>query len=330
MASPNSTFTEIVSTTLREHRQEFADNVSNNNALLQRLMSKGRITTVDGGYEIVEPLDYAENSTYQRYSGYDTLNVSPSDVLSAAKYDWKQSAVHISANGLELRNNSGENQLIQLATSRMTNAIRTFKNNLSTDVYSDGTVANQIGGLQSIVSDAGTGTVGGINSSTYAFWLSNSQKADDPIQGGGTVTVSKSTFTSLMQPLWLELTRGNDRPDLIVASNDYYSFYWNSLSDLQRYESNHTQAVDGFDSLKFVTADVVFDGGTSFGGGISAAHMYFLNTDYMKLCVHKDANMTEVAEQRAINQDAVIIPIIWQGNLTCSNRKLQGVITASG
>ena len=41
-------------------------------------------------------------------------------------------------------------------------------------------------------------------------------------------------------------------------------------------------------------------------------------------------NMTEVAEQRAINQDAVIIPIIWQGNMVCSNRKLQGVITASG
>ena len=97
MASPNSTFTEIVSTALREHRQEFADNVSNNNALLQRLMTKGRITTVDGGYEIVEPLDYAENSTYQRYSGYDTLNVSVSDVLSAAKYDWKQCAVHVSA-----------------------------------------------------------------------------------------------------------------------------------------------------------------------------------------------------------------------------------------
>jgi hypothetical protein len=330
MASPNSTFTEIISTTLRQHRQEFADNVSNNNALLQRLMTKGRITEVDGGYEIVEPLDYAENSTYQRYSGYDTLNVSVSDVLSAAKYDWKQSAVHISASGLELRNNSGKNQLISLATSRMTNAIRTFKNNMSSDVYSDGTTANQIGGLQSIVSDAGTGTVGGINSSTFSFWASNSQKADDPIQGGGAVTVSKSTMTSLMQPLWLEQSRGNDKVDLIVASNDYYTFYWNGLSDLQRYESNHTEAVDGFGSLKFVTADVVFDGGTSFGGGIASSHMYFLNTDYLKLCVHKDANMTEVAEQRAINQDAVIIPIIWQGNMVCSNRKLQGVITASG
>ena len=43
------------------------------------------------------------------------------------------------------------------------------------------------------------------------------------------------------------------------------------------YFSNHSEAVDGFGSLKFVTADVVFDGGTSFGGGISSAHMYFLN-----------------------------------------------------
>jgi hypothetical protein len=328
MASPNSVFTEIVSTTLREHRKSIADNVSNNNALLQRLSRKGRMDVKDGGYEIVEPLDYAENSTYQRYSGFDTLNVSVSDVISAAKYDWKQAAVHVSASGLELRNNSGKNQLISLAKSRMTNAMRTFKNNISSDIYSDGTLANQIGGVQAIVADDGTGTVGGINSSTYGFWANNFQSAADPIQGGGAVTVAKGTMVSLMQPLWLELCRGNDKPDLIMSSNDYFTFYWNSLSDLQRYESNHTNAVDGFQSLKFVTADVVFDGGTSFGGGIPAAHMYFLNTDYLRLCVHKDANMTEVPEQRSINQDAVIIPIIWQGNMVCSNRKLQGVVKA--
>jgi hypothetical protein len=328
MASPNAVFTEIVSTTLREHRKSISDNVSNNNALLQRLSRKGRTDIKDSGYEIVEPLDYAENSTYQRYSGYDTLNVSVSDVISAAKYDWKQAAVHVSASGLELRNNSGKNQLVGLAKSRMTNAMRTFKNNISSDIYSDGTLANQIGGVQAIVADDGTGTVGGINSSTYGFWANNFQSAADPIQGGGAVTVSKSTMASLMQPLWLELCRGNDKTDLIMSSNDYFTFYWNSLSDLQRYESNHTNAVDGFQSLKFVTADVVFDGGTSFGGGIPAAHMYFLNTDYLRLCVHKDANMTEVPEQRSVNQDAVIIPIIWQGNMVCSNRKLQGVVKA--
>jgi hypothetical protein len=34
-------------------------------------------------------------------------------------------------------------------------------------------------------------------------------------------------------------------------------------------------------------------------------------------------------EQKAsVNQDAVVIPIIWQGNLCTSNRALQGVLKA--
>ena len=41
MASPNSTFTELVSTTFRKHRNEIKDNVSNRNALLKRIMKKG-------------------------------------------------------------------------------------------------------------------------------------------------------------------------------------------------------------------------------------------------------------------------------------------------
>lgn len=321
MASPNATFTEMVSTTLREHKKKFADNISNHNALYQRLTKRGNIDVLDGGYEIVEPLDYAENSTYQRYSGYDTLNVQASDVLSAAKFDWKQAAVHVTANGLELRNNSGKNQIIKLAKARMTNAMRTFKNNMSTDIYSDGTAANQINGLQALVSDAGTGTVGGINSSTYAFWKSGLQSAAAPIQGGGAITPSSSTIQSLMLPLWLQLTRGSDKPDLLIADDTYFTFYEESLTDLKRYTSSD-EGQGGFTSLKYKTADVIYD------DGCPDAHMYFLNTDYLKLAVHKDANLTEVPEMRAINQDAVVMPIIWQGNMTVSNRSLQGVIKA--
>ena len=56
--------------------------------------------------------------------------------------------------------------------------------------------------------------------------------------------------------------------------------------------------------------------------------MYFLNTDYLGLTVHKDANWTELDEKMSVNQDAEVIPIIWQGNLTVSNRSLQGVLKA--
>jgi hypothetical protein len=328
MPSPNSTFTEMVSTTLREHRKQLSDNVSNHNALLMRLNQKGRKRLVDGGYEIVEPLDYAENSTYQRYSGGDILNVQASDVLSAAKFDWKQAAVNVTATGLQIRNNSGKNQLISFTASKLNNAVRTFKNKWGEDVYSDGTASNQINGLQALVADAGTGTVGGINSATYTFWKNNVQSAASPIQGGGAITPSKTTIQSLMLPLWLRCSRGGDFPDLVVADENYFTFYEESLTDVKRY-ADDSEATGGFVSLKYKTADVIFDGnGGTHASGMPASHMYMLNTDFIQLVCHKDADMQQLSEQTPVNQDAVVIPIITQGNLTTSNRSLQGVVKA--
>lgn len=328
MASPNSTFTELVSTTFRKHKKEFADNVSNNNALLSRLMAKGRKRVEDGGLSIVCELDYAENGTYQRYSGYDILDISASEVLSAAEYEWKQAAVHVTASGRELRINSGDSKIINLAKSRLTNAMRTFKNNISSDVYSAGTASNQVNGLQAICPDTAGGTLGGINGDTYTFWQAKVQSAAAPISGSA-ITVSSTTFENpFMLQLWLELVRGTDKPDLIVLSNDYFTFFEGSQVSLKRYTSDTTTGTDkgsaGFVSLKYKTADVIFDGGS----GISSAHGYMLNTDYLELVSHRDADMDEVPEMRAINQDAVVIPIIWMGNLACSNRSLQGVLKA--
>ena len=66
MANPHSTFTELVTTTLRNHPTEVADNVSAHNALYRYLKDKGQIKKLDGGYEIVRPLDWQANNTYQR------------------------------------------------------------------------------------------------------------------------------------------------------------------------------------------------------------------------------------------------------------------------
>jgi hypothetical protein len=49
----------------------------------------------------------------------------------------------------------------------MRNALNTFANNFSSDMYADGTLPNQITGLQAMVADAGTGTIGGIDSSSW-------------------------------------------------------------------------------------------------------------------------------------------------------------------
>src|SRR3954466_8061160 len=99
MPSPNAVFTELVTTTFRNHRSDLVDNVSRNNALLAYLKRKKKMRTESGGITIAVPLEYAQNSTYQRYSGFDVLNVAQSDVLSAAEYQWRQIAINVVASG---------------------------------------------------------------------------------------------------------------------------------------------------------------------------------------------------------------------------------------
>ena len=290
---------------------------SNHNALFRRLTEKGRYRTEDGGLSIVTPLDYAANSTYQRYSGFDVLNVSAVDVITAAEFPWRQVAVNVAASGLEIRTNSGSNRIINFVKTKIKNAQRSMANGLSGDVYSDGTAVNQINGIQALISDAGTGTVGGINSTTFPFWQNQVFDASD-----NSVTVSAATIEAgMMLPLWLQTTRGNDTPDLIVMDSNYFSFYEASQSSLKRY-APADEGKGGMISMKYKTADVFFDSSAS---GIPANHMYFLNTDFLELVVHSDANMEIMPELRSVNQDAIVIPILFQGNLVCSNRARQGV-----
>jgi hypothetical protein len=318
MASPSSVFTELVTSTLRNHPSEIADNVSQNNALWRYLKRKGKIDLEDGGYEIVRNLDYANNSTYQRYSGYDSLNIGQTQVLTAAKYDWMQAAVNVTASGRELRMNSGDNAIFNLSKAKLKNAVRTAANYMSIDVYSDGALTNQMGGLAYIIQTNGQGTVGGINSATYTFWRNQFLEAT------GTNLVTKSNIKGFMNTLYLSLVRGADKPDLIVSSHDFFAMYWESLQDQQRYTNDKDEATAGFRALKYVDADVIFDSNSNFS--TTAEKMYFLNTDYLGLVVHRDANWSQMDDKVSVNQDAVVIPMLWMGNLVCSNRSLQGIL----
>ena len=67
MAIPG--LSEIVTTTIQSRTGILADNVSKNTAILFRLSEKGNIKPVSGGDVILQELDYAENSTFTRYSG---------------------------------------------------------------------------------------------------------------------------------------------------------------------------------------------------------------------------------------------------------------------
>ena len=121
--------------------------------------------------------------------------------------------------------------------------------------------------------------------------------------------------------MWLETSRGKDTVDLIVTDQTLYSLFWDSLTDIQRVASD-TTATAGFESLKYVTSDVIYDGDS----GIPASHMYFLNTDYIYLRPHSNRNWVPMDHKSSVNQDAMVVPLVWAGNLTCSNAARQGIV----
>jgi len=324
MASPN--LSEIVTTTLRNRTGQLADNMSDNNALLSRLKKRGKIQTVSGGRTIVQELEYADNQTYKRYAGYETLNISPSDVFTAAEFDYKQAAVAVSISGLEQLQNSGSEAIINLLGSRIRNAEKTMMNGISADIYSDGTAdgGKQIGGLQLLVSKTPTsGTVGGIDRATWTFWRNKA-----------TVSGTAATAANIqerMNAMALSLVRGTDKTDLIVADGNYYGHYLASLQAIQRI-TDPEMAAAGFTSLKYFghggSADVVLDGGQ--GGNCPENTMYFLNTDYIHFRPHASRNMVPIGDDRyAVNQDAMVKLIGFAGNMTLSNASLQGVLSQS-
>lgn len=331
MAIPNSSVTDIIATTIQERSGVLADNLTNNNALLRRVKSKGNVRPVSGGNVILEEIMYNDTTTNNAnsYSGYELINVSPDSPITAAQFSYTQYADAVTMSGLEMLQNSGKEQIIDLLDGRMKVSEGRLQNRIGSDIYLDGTGngGKNITGLAAAVPDAPTtGTYGGIDRSVWTFW--RSQKFSGATDGGA--AVSAANIQQYMTALAIKLVRGTDKADLIVADNTYFQLYVNSLQAIQRVNSE-TEAGAGFSSLKFYgggqSADVVLDGG--IGANATASHMWFLNTNYIFFRPHKDRNFVPIGgERQAINQDAIVKLYGWAGNLTTSGAQFQGVLIA--
>ncbi len=324
MASPNSAWTEALTHTLYNRTKKLSDNYTNNVALYKRLSSKGRVKTADGGVSILQELAYAQNSTAMWYDGYESLNINPSDIATAAEFAWKQLNVAVIMSGKEMMQNSGKERMISLIASRVENAEKTMINTLGAGVYADGTGTSgkEMGGLTLLVADTNTNTVGGISGSTYSWWKNLSYD----LSSVGS-TASTTNIQTHMNNVYVQLKRNNEGPDLILADNNYYSKYLGSLQTIQRITRSDGMASAGFTSLAYMDADVVLDGGR--GGSITSNRMYFLNTDYIFLRPHADRNIVPLDPDRhSVNQDAVVKHLAWMGNMTISNRFMQAVMKA--
>lgn len=322
---------DIVSTTIQSRSGVLADSVTKNNALLYKLRQRGNVKPVSGGNVIMQELMYNDANTQNAssYSGYDVIDITPNSPISAAQFDLKQYAAAVTISGLEQLQNAGKEQIIDLLEGRIQVAEGQLLNQISAGIYSNGTGngGKDITGLQAAVSTTpANGTYGGINRANWAFWRNVAFSATT--DGGAAAT--SANIQSYMNRVAVQLVRGTDRPDIIVADNNYYRMFLESLQAIQRVTSEDSAAA-GFSSLKYLGAglncDVFLDGG--IGGSIPTNTMYFLNSNYLFFRPHRDRNFVPIGgDRQSVNQDALVRLIGWAGNLTCSGAQFNGVLTS--
>ena len=276
MPFANSAITDIIATTIQSRSGELADNLTQNNAILQRLNSKGNVRPFSGGNVILEEIFYDDTTTNNAnsYSGYEVLNISPDSPISAAQFKIAQYAASVTMSGLEMLQNSSKEAIIDLIDGRMQVSEARLLNRISGDLYGDGTGngGKNIDGLAAAIAvSPTTGTYGGINRANFTFWRNQ-------ITTGAT----SATMLAKMTEAAIKQIRGTDKADLYIAGNNMYQYFVNALQAIQRITTEESGAA-GFASLKFygggTSADVVLGGG--IGAQENTNYMYLLNTNYI-------------------------------------------------
>lgn len=323
MAVGNPNFGNLYSTAVDNYTDSLKDNYTANSKLLDWLKKSGNVVTEDGGVEILQNLEVAENGAYNRYDGAQAWDLESKKFATAASFGRKKIAVTMVVTGSEIMANRGKSQMIDLVSAKLKNGAKSLQNGMAADVYSDGSDPMQIGGLRYLVSDTpSSGTVGGIDPSSNdnKFWRNFK----------GTCTFASESVVDKLNEAIMKTTRNNDTPKAVFMDNAWYSKYFNALQAVQRFVS--TEGKGGFMELSINGLPIFLDQGIAaepMTGKIPANHAYVLNTDFIYLRPHIARNPAKKERVNSINQDLFSEAWLWAGNMTISGRAFQGVVVGS-
>ena len=300
----NSNYSSLISSTLDKFmKNSVTSSVIGNNALLKALQNKGKIVHEEGGRNFQENIAYASNSTVQFQNPTDLLNTTPQDEFTSALFAQKMLTGTDQISEKELLQNAGDARIFNLLEGKRKNLMDSLRNQLGTALP------------LLIADDPTTGTVGGIDRSTNSFW--RNQVYDFSTSAGA--NASASNIQAGMNSLYLSCqVQEGSFPDLILADANYFSFFENSLQQIQRITTTGEGKL-GFEQLAYKSSAVVYD------PNCPANHMYFLNTDYVKFQHLNNPLFTKGETQRPINQLYYVTPVYLYGNLTISSARVHGV-----
>jgi hypothetical protein len=317
----------VVTTTLNAWSNDVYDNVTNNNALLYYFKKFGKlglvgegntkmgsIETRGGGKQIEEDISIVENSNVGFVAYNETVGTDAVDVLNQAVYDWKFCYGNAVLYGAEIDMAADSKfRKHKLVENIVLNAEETMVNKIGEALFNTSD-ADSINGLPQLITDDGTGTVGGISTTSYPLWKNKYKNvAANP---------TPSVLLKAMADLYRDCTRGKSSPDVIVTTPELYSTFESALTPQQRF-TNSKLADAGFEALKFHGAEVIFD------ENCPANRMYMLNTKAIVFNFHRDQMFKVGKMEKLFGQEKYAWPITAMCNFSVRSRRDLGVLVVA-
>lgn len=317
----------VVTTTLNAWSNDVYDNVTNNNALLYYFKKFGKlglygesgakmgsIETRGGGKQIEEDISIVENSNVGFVAYNETVGTDAVDVLNQAVYDWKFCYGNAVLYGAEIDMAADSKfRKHKLVENIVLNAEETMVNKIGEALFNTSDT-DSINGLPQLITDDGTGTIGGISTTTYPLWKNKFKNvAANP---------TPSVLLKAMADLYRDCTRGKSTPDVIVTTPELYSTFESALTPQQRF-TNSKLADAGFEALKFHGAEVIFD------ENCPANRMYMLNTKAIVFNFHRDQMFKVGKMEKLFGQEKYAWPITAMCNFSVRSRRDLGVLVVA-
>lgn len=343
---------------IANYRKELTNNIGATNAFLYELLRGDSYESADGGSWIQEPLMYAL-APADSYDGYDELSTVSTDGITDAIYQWRQVASPIVYNMREVILN--QHRIVDLVKARIEQSEMGIQEGFAQALMWGATAnggttlitpristVNGSSGIEPInefirfdPTSATNPTVGNIDQSVAANnWWRNRTKTS--------TATDYVTFILELENIYNQCALGvGGPPNLILMDQVTYELFIMAFFFRYRIMPGDVPTDFPFEAKKFKQAMVVMDdkvpdaqadaaptsknvGGVS--SGLTKGTIYILNTKFFKLRYHPDRDWEMLEDEngkkfaKPINGDSRVGHVAWMGNLTCNNRRKQGML----
>lgn len=306
----------LYTTTWQNMKSQVADQIFDATPFWFWLRQKGKLKTESGGRFLTEPLRYAKSDRVKFIGRGGTVSLNEHEFLTIATYEWRYLVDSVVRFGVDDQKNRGKNQIINLMQSKLDNSRDSLIDKIETVLFDNaGEGALAFNALDELVADDPTsGTVGGIDASTYTWWRNQATT----MTGLSFAVHGQSKMRTLLNDCANNMAQ--DTPDIIVSGQSPYEFYEDSVIEQKRIV-NKTLGDAGFENIQFKGIPMIWS------PSCSNQRMYFLNTRFLSFTYDPMMffDMTEwkpIPDQ--VNDRAA--QIILAGNLLTSRRRVHGVL----